>query len=227
MKIDRFLNVENIAKSREDISKKKIIELYGFLTETTEKFFGEKSSTNITVYRSYLDSVVYDSLEEFQKNFANSVEFDSVHLSSSPKLSERISLNIRYDEPYNKKKLPVSIYISVSCENKTEVEVDDLLQEIKSYITDFFSLHEEGVNYSAANNNQPTDHSDEKFWIKHKPLLDFLYLVLGIVISVATIIGLFKSCNGDTVNNEIKENQTLHSQQNEITSVADKTTLLS
>lgn len=234
MKLDKHLRVENIAKSREDITKKKIIVLYDYLTDISTKFFGKKSTTDISVNRSYVDKVRYDSLDEFQKNFSETVEFESIYLYSSAKIGESISLDISYNTFFNGSEFPVAAYISIYCNNRTEVEAEDLLQEIKEYVCDLFSPKTVQQIYSTevyvntdTSNAQPTYHGNEKFWIKHKPLLDFLYLVLGIVISVATIIGLFKSCDGDTVNNEINENHTLYSQQNEISSGADKTSLLS
>ncbi len=227
MNLNKNLKVDNIAKLKENITKQKVLKSYDFLTEISGRFFGKKSITDISVYRSYYNSVKYDSLEEFQKNFSDSSEFESIHMSSSAKLGESVHLNISYNEFFNGSEFPVSAYISVSCKNKTEVEVEDLLQEIKDFIIDLFSLPEKELVNTDTNNTQPTDKGNEKFWVKHKPFFDFVYLVLGIVISVVTIFGFFKSCNSDTVNDEVNESQTFYSQQNEISTDADNVPLLS
>lgn len=227
MKLNKNLNVDNIAKFREHITKKKVVALYNFLTDKSTEFFGKKTKTDISVYRSLSNYIRYDNLEEFQKNFSDSSDFNSVHLSSSFEIGERVSLSISYSELFNSSDLPVSAYISVSCNNRTEVEVEDLMLEIKDFVVDLFSSSEEIMKNSDTNNTQPTNKDNEKFWVKYKPFFDFLYLVLGIVISAVTIFGFFKSCNSDTVNDEVNENQTFYSQQNEISADTDNSSLLS
>lgn len=224
MKLDKSINVDNIAKFKEDITKKRIVTLYDFLTDKSTKFFCGKSKTNISVHRGFSDYIRYDSLEEFQKNFSDSSDFKSISLSSSFEIGESIYLSVSYDKLFNGSELPVSAYISASCEKKTEVEVEDLLNEIKDFVVDLFSSSEEIMKNPDTNNTQPTDEGNEKFWIKYKPLVEFISLVLGILV---VLFGFFKSCNGNAVNDEVNENQSFYSQQSEISSGTDSTALLS
>ncbi len=227
MKLEKRLRIDNVAKSREDITKKRIIGLCDFLAETTEKFFEKKSSPNISVYRSISDRIKYDSLEEFQKNFSNSAEFESIYLSFSAKLGETISLDIMYSKFLNNPIFPVSVSVYVSCNNKTEVEVEDLLQEIKSYVISLFSSQKKETINTDTRNAQPADKGNEKFWVKHRPLLEFISLLLGVIVALITIFGTMKACSNNTADDEITENQSFYSQQDEISSDADNTTLLS
>lgn len=234
MNLTKSEKIKKVAKSKEEITKKKILKLFDFFSNITTEFFGQKCTVSISVWRTIADRIDYDNLEEFQKNFSNSQDFENVILQSSPNFGQMIALNIKYDPIMNDSQYPVAAYVSVFCNNKTEAEVEDLIQEIKEYVLETFHsqvatniISNEIYINANGNNGNPTAQGKENFITRHKPLIDFVAKLLAIIVSLITVIGAMKSCNNNSANDEITQNQTFYSQQDEISPDTDNTSLLS
>ena len=225
MRINKSVDIVNIPEGDNDVSKKKIIELYNYLSKISNEFFEEETRTKITTLHDIANTVNYDDLNDFKANYSDSQNFKYVTVASSGNVGFMVVVHVKLKSSKSTSDYPT--FINVTVNGKTEIEVDEFLQEIKDFVVALFSSLEKEVTTANTSNTQPTDKNDQSFWVRHKPKLDFVVAILAVIVSLITIFGAMKSCGNNTADNEITKNQTFYSQQNEITSVTDTTTLLS